>query len=85
MWDEILIRFFSFCYEVSHPFVPLLIMMQKYGRPEFEAMERWIAAKKHVLQDTMTYLFQSKGLEMSPNISAEDTLVVRKLPCPDAG
>lgn len=59
--------------------------MKKYGRPEFEAIERWITAMKHVFQDTMTYLFQSKGLEMSPNISAEETLVVRKLPCPGAG
>uniref|UniRef100_A0A7C8YWX7 Peptidase S26 domain-containing protein n=1 Tax=Opuntia streptacantha TaxID=393608 RepID=A0A7C8YWX7_OPUST len=58
---------------------------QKYGRPEFEPMEYWITAMKHVFQDTMTYLFQSKGLEMSPNISAEETLVVRKLPGTDGG
>lgn len=33
----------------------------------------------------MTYLFKSKGVEMSPSISAQETLVVRKLPRPDAG
>lgn len=76
LWHQYLRQKAAYSYVLAH---------QKYGRPEFEAIERWITAMKHVFQDTMTYLFQSKGLEMSPNISAEETLVVRKLPCPGAG